>query len=128
MSYGGGTLSLLLRFFLRRRSAKRCPICGIDAGEFIAGARRMSPSIIVSHYKAQHKEYYDWLVRWTIELLLLYGGLLAGLLFFIFSLGVQVFPFLVLVYVLSGFILHRFNSIRHEKTFASNWVKPQGSQ
>jgi len=47
----------------------------------------MSRSKLRSHFLVQHKEYYDWLVRWTLKLFIAYGVLFVGLLFILFLLG-----------------------------------------
>ena len=120
VSYGGGTLSLVYRL-LRPRSAIRCPICGETDP---AG---MSRAKLRSHYLVQHKEYYDWLVRWTLKLFIAYGVLFVGLLFVLFLLGREtgsiVLPFLVLGYVLSGSIAYRLNTHRHKRVLALEWAE-----
>jgi hypothetical protein len=87
----------------------------------------MSRSRLRSHYLVQHKEYYDWLVRWTLKLFIAYGVLFVGLLFILFLLGREtgsiVLPFLVLGYILSVSIIYRINTHRHERVLAVDWAE-----
>ena len=87
----------------------------------------MSRAKLRSHYLVQHKEYYDWLVRWTLKLFIAYGVLFVGLLFVLFLLGREtgsiVLPFLVLGYVLSGSIAYRLNTHRLERVLALEWAE-----
>ena len=90
----------------------------------------MSRSKLRSHYLVRHKEYYDWLVRWTFKLFIAYGVLFVGLLFILFQVGREtgsiVLPFLVLGYVLSGSITYRLNTHRHERVLAIDWAEKHG--
>jgi hypothetical protein len=121
MSYG---LPALIFRFLRPKRITRCPICGETDP---AG---MSPAKLRSHYFANHKVYYDWVVRWIAKLFISYGVLFLGLMFFLFFLGREMvtllLPFLVLGYVLSGSIVYRLNTHRHEKVFAVEWAEKHG--
>jgi len=123
MSYGGGVPGLLGRLLGPRR-AIRCPICGET------DSTGMSRSMLLSHYLAKHKGYYDWLIRWTLEISIAYGILFVVLLFVLISLGREtgtvVVPFLAIGYILSGWIAYRSNTRRHESVLAVEWVEKHG--
>jgi hypothetical protein len=103
---------------------RRCPICGETDPD------GMSPAKLRSHYLANHKVYYDWVVRWIVKLFIAYGVLFVGLMFFLLSLGREtvtiLLPFLVLGYVLSGWIVYRLNTHRHERVLAVEWADKYG--
>src|SRR6267143_3853017 len=103
MSYGG-LPRLIFRLLRPKRMTRRCPICGETDP---AG---MSPAKLRSHYLANHKVYYDWVVRCIVKLFIAYGVVFVGLMFFLFSLRREtvtiLLPFLVLGYALSSWIVY----------------------